>query len=182
MSSYKRHRAPTSNCSRPTDVSCPESKNTSRPQPVRRFRGVTFAVVAQSVAARDRFRSSLLASGARSPVILDGVAPFLCYSPGATVSELSVTPSHAIPDFRHSAATLRVVPTVCRITTRLLPRAGSVLPTRLYRSAFHEPGQLRHHLLTMVGPSRCRRGAGIWTVLLRHRCARCSPSTAFGDT
>ena len=64
MSSCKRHRAPASSCSRHTDVSCPESKNTSRPQPVRRFRGVTFAVVAQSVVAQDRFRSSLLASGA----------------------------------------------------------------------------------------------------------------------
>jgi len=79
---------------------------------------------------------------------------FLCYSPGAIVSELSVTPSHAIQDCRHSAARLRVVPTVCCITTRLLPLAGSVLPARLYCSAFHEHGQLRHLLLTMFGPSR----------------------------
>ena len=79
---------------------------------------------------------------------------FRCYSPGAIVSELSVTPSHAIQDCRHSAARLRVVPTVCCITTRLLPLTGSILPTRLYRSAFHEPGQLRHLLLTIVCPSR----------------------------
>ena len=118
----------------------PPSKSTIRPQPVRRFRSVTFAIVAHSVAARERFRSSLLASGPRSP--------------GATVSELSVKPSQAISDCRHSAARLCVVPNFCRITTRLLPLTGSILPTRLYRSAFHEPGQLRHFLLTVFGPSR----------------------------
>ena len=128
MSSYKRHRAPTSNCSRPTDVSCPESKNTSRPQPVRRFRGVTFAVVAQSVAARDRFRSSLLASGARSPVILDGVAPL----PLLLARRNSVRlVRHTVPCYSRSPAFSRKV---ARRANRL-PHRDPVAPSRRQRSS-----------------------------------------------
>ena len=128
MSSYKRHRAPTSNCSRPTDVSCPESKNTSRPQPVRRFRGVTFAVVAQSVAARDRFRSSLLASGARSPVILDGVAPL----PLLLARRNSVRlVRHTVPCYSRSPAFSRKV---ARRANRL-PHHDAVAPSRRQRSS-----------------------------------------------
>ena len=126
-------------------------KNSGRPQPVRRFRGVTFAVVAHFVVARDHFRSSLLTAAARSPVVMGGVVPLpLLFARRNSVRIVR----HTVPRYPRlpaSAARLRVVPSVCCITTRLLPLAGSVLPTR---SAFHEPGQLRRLLLTIVCPSR----------------------------
>ena len=128
MSSYRRRRAPTSSCSRHAHVSCPDSKDTSRPQPVRRFRGVTFAVVAQSVAARHRFQLSLLASGARSSVVLDGVAPL----------PLLLARRNSVKIARHTVSCYSRLPAFSRKVVRRanrLPHHDAVAPSHWQHSS-----------------------------------------------
>lgn len=103
-------------------------RNSSRPQPVRRFRGVTFAVVAHFVVARDHFWSSLLTAAARSPVVMGGVVPLpLLFARRNSVRIVR----HTVPRYPRLPAFSRKV---ARRANRLLHH-DAVAPSRRQRSS-----------------------------------------------